>query len=45
MSCNIILLAGVGAAIRTAKVEAGSTVAIFGIGCIGLAVSFVFFKM
>lgn len=29
---------GVGAAWKTAKVEAGSTVAIFGLGSIGLAV-------
>jgi len=29
---------GVGAAWKTANVEPGSTVAIFGLGCIGLAV-------
>lgn len=29
---------GVGAVLNTAKVEAGSTVAVFGLGCVGLAV-------
>ncbi|KAL5713866.1 hypothetical protein ACHQM5_015903 [Ranunculus cassubicifolius] len=37
LSCGVAT--GVGAACRTAKVEAGSTVAIFGIGAIGLAVA------
>jgi S-(hydroxymethyl)glutathione dehydrogenase/alcohol dehydrogenase len=32
------LLSSQGAATKTAKVEAGSTVAVFGIGCVGLAV-------
>lgn len=34
----ILLVIGVGAAWRTANVEKGSTVAIFGLGTIGLAV-------
>ncbi|PIA56785.1 hypothetical protein AQUCO_00700850v1 [Aquilegia coerulea] len=37
LSCGVAT--GVGAACKTAKVEAGSTVAIFGIGAIGLAVA------
>ncbi|KAF9600471.1 hypothetical protein IFM89_009386 [Coptis chinensis] len=37
LSCGVST--GVGAACKTAKVEAGSTVAIFGIGAIGLAVA------
>nr|DAD46644.1 TPA_asm: hypothetical protein HUJ06_016581 [Nelumbo nucifera] len=37
LSCGIST--GVGAALKTAKVEAGSTVAIFGLGAIGLAVA------
>ncbi|KAJ4834310.1 hypothetical protein Tsubulata_014208 [Turnera subulata] len=37
LSCGVST--GVGAAWRTAKVEAGSTVAIFGLGSIGLAVA------
>lgn len=35
---NSFYFVGVGAAWRTANVEAGSTVAIFGLGSIGLAV-------
>ncbi|CAL5190377.1 unnamed protein product [Lathyrus oleraceus] len=37
LSCGVST--GVGAAWKTANVEAGSTVAIFGLGCIGLAVA------
>ncbi|KAL1822920.1 hypothetical protein ACET3Z_009698 [Daucus carota] len=37
LSCGVST--GVGAALKTANVEAGSTVAIFGLGAIGLAVS------
>lgn len=34
--------AGIGAAWKVANVEEGSTVAIFGLGAVGLAVSFYF---
>ncbi|PWA84325.1 zinc-binding alcohol dehydrogenase [Artemisia annua] len=37
LSCGIST--GVGAAFKTAKVEAGSTIAIFGLGAVGLAVA------
>lgn len=40
MNTNYILLSGVGAAWKTAKVETGTTVAIFGLGAIGLAVCY-----
>lgn len=36
---NILDLVGVGAAWNTANVQPGSTVAIFGLGAVGLAVS------
>lgn len=39
-SCILILLLGLGAVWNTAKVEPGSNVAIFGLGTVGLAVSF-----
>lgn len=42
MTClhsSILLLLGIGAALNTAKVEAGSNCAIWGLGAVGLAVA------
>lgn len=41
--CYQIKCVGVGGAWNTANVHSGSTVAIFGLGVVGLAVSFLFF--
>ena len=40
LSCILIML-GLGAVWNTAKVEPGSNVAIFGLGTVGLAVSYI----